>query len=54
MTEQTVLSSGMAARARPEIIAMKGYASARSLVETAGSTVSVSYTHLTLPTSPHV
>ena len=39
MTEQTAMSSGMAARARPEIIAMKGYASARSLVESAGSTV---------------
>ena len=33
MTEQTALSSGMAARARPEIIAMKGYVSARSLVD---------------------
>ena len=39
MTEQTAMSSGMAARARPEIIAMKGYASARSLVRSAGSTV---------------
>ena len=39
MTEQTALSSGMAARARPEIIAMKGYVSARSLVESGSSTV---------------
>ena len=31
--------TGMSARARPEILAMKGYVSARSLVATGGSTV---------------
>ena len=39
MTEQPAMSNGMASRARPEILAMKGYASARSLVESGGSTV---------------
>ena len=39
MTEQPSRSKGMAARARPEILAMKGYVSARSLVESGGSTV---------------
>ena len=39
MTEQPSRSNGMAARARPEILAMKGYVSARSLVESGGSTV---------------
>ena len=31
--------TGMSARARPEILAMKGYVSARSLVATGGNTV---------------